>query len=99
MLRGERHRVAPVGEVRIALRVQPGAKASQVVGLVDGVLRVRVAAPATEGKANRALVDLLAGLLRVPKTRVRILWGAVSRDKVVEVEGISTEEALRRLLA
>ena len=84
-------------EIRLALNVQPGSKRSEVLGLVDGVLRLRVAAPAKEGKANEALIDLLAALLAVPKTRIRILHGLAARNKVVAVQGLSQEEALRRL--
>jgi uncharacterized protein YggU (UPF0235/DUF167 family) len=84
-------------EARLALKVQPGSKRSEVLGLVDGVLRVRVAARAQEGKANDALIDLLAALLVLPKGRIRILRGLAARDKVVAVRGLSQEEALRRL--
>ncbi len=84
-------------ETRLALNVQPGSQRSEVLGLVDGVLRLRVAAPAKEGKANEALIDLLAALLAVPKTRIRILHGLAARNKVVVVQGLSQEEALRRL--
>ena len=85
---------APV--TRVAVRVQPNAARSQVVGFQDDVLRVRVAAPAREGRANRALVDLLAESLGVPRSAVTILRGQTSRDKVVEVRG-ATPESLREL--
>ncbi len=84
-------------EARLNLRVQPGAKRSEVVGVVGGVLRVRVTAPAQEGKANSALVELLAGLLGVPRGRVRILRGLTSRDKVIAVDGLDSEEVSKRL--
>ena len=85
-------------EARINLRVQPGAKRSEVVGLAGGVVRVRVAAPAREGRANEAVVELLSELLDVPKGRVRILRGYRSKDKTVAIAGVDSEEALRRLL-
>ena len=84
---------------RLTVRVQPGARRSEVVGLVEGVVRIRVAAQTQEGKANQALVELLSDLLDVPKNHVQILRGHASRDKVVGVEGLEQEEALRRLLA
>lgn len=88
-----------MSEARLTLRVQPGAKANQIIGItVDGVLRVRVAAPATDGRANRALVDLMAGLLLVPKSRITIVRGLGSRNKVVVVEGLDREQALSRLI-
>jgi len=63
----------------------------------EGDLRVRVAAPPVEGKANRELLTFLARRLGVPPSHVSLLRGAGSRHKVVEVEGLTTEEALRRL--
>ncbi len=86
-------------EARLTLHVQPGARANQAVGLTDdGVLRVSVAAQARDGKANRAVVDLLADLLRVPKNRITIVRGLGSRNKVVMVEGLDREQALDRLI-
>ena len=88
-----------MSEAHLVLRVQPGARANQVVGLTDdGVLRVRVAAPATDGRANRALVGLMVGLLLVPKSRITIVRGLGSRNKVVVVEGLDREQALARLI-
>jgi len=74
--------------MRLAVRVQPGARASEVLGFQDNVLRVRVAAPPHEGKANLALVALLAERLDVPPSRVRILRGHASRQKLVAIEGV-----------
>ena len=88
-----------VPQARVTLRVQPGARRNEVVGLVEGVLRVRVTAPAQGGKANRAVVQLLADLLGVPRGRIRILRGHASRDKVIFVESVGQEEALCRLLS
>ena len=88
-----------MSETRLTLRVQPGARANQVVGLTDdGVLRVRVVAPATDGRANRALVEFMAGLLGVPKSSVTIAHGLGSRNKMVVVEGMDREQAIERLL-
>ena len=84
-------------EARLVLVVQPGAKSTQLQGLANGVLRVRVAAAAQEGRANEAVIELLASLLGVPKSRIRIIRGLTKRKKVVAVEGLSQEEAMRRL--
>jgi uncharacterized protein len=61
------------------------------------VLVVRVTAPPVEGKANDALCALIATRARVGRKRVAVVRGAASRDKVVEVEGVTSDE-LRRLL-
>lgn len=57
-------------------------------GVVDGILRVRVAAPAVAGAANNALVRLIAAELELPRGRVRLIAGASGRHKLVVVEGV-----------
>jgi uncharacterized protein (TIGR00251 family) len=85
------------GAVRIPVRVQPGAARNEVVGFTDGVLQVRVAAPPVKGKANRELVAFLSYLLQVSKSRIVILRGHTTRNKVIAVSGLSREEVSRRL--
>jgi uncharacterized protein YggU (UPF0235/DUF167 family) len=84
---------------KLALRIMPGAKASGWAGrMPDGRCRVKVKAPATEGKANDALVAFVALNLELPRRAVRIAHGAGGRDKVVEVD-LEPEELSRRLAA
>jgi len=64
--------------------------------VLDGVLRVRLHAPPVDGAANDALVAFLADRLDVPRRGVRIVTGATSRTKVIEVEGVSSA-AVERL--
>jgi len=82
---------------RLELRVAPGAATSAVVGRHGARWKVRVAAPAEGGRANAALVRLLADTLAVPQQSVAIVSGHGSRDKTVALDGISLEEAERRL--
>lgn len=79
--------------------MSPGAKRSAIERRADGELRVRIAAPAVEGKANRALVALLALRLGVAPSHVRLLRGEGSRYKLVEIDGLSQTETERLLLA
>jgi uncharacterized protein (TIGR00251 family) len=81
----------------VRVRLQPRASANEVVGERDGVLVVRVTAPPVAGKANEALRALVAKRLGVAKGRVQVVRGAKGRDKVVEVHGLATREARRRL--
>jgi uncharacterized protein YggU (UPF0235/DUF167 family) len=67
-----------------------------VDGVVDGVLRARVGAPAVEGAANNALIRLLADELGVARRDVRIVAGAQSRQKLVVVDGVAPETVLAR---
>lgn len=87
-----------MARTRLYLLVSPGAKQTQVTQGEDGALRVRVAAPATEGKANRELLAFLARRLEVARWRVLLVQGMGSRHKVVEIEGMSPVEAVATLL-
>ncbi|HEX8938966.1 MAG TPA: DUF167 family protein [Candidatus Limnocylindrales bacterium] len=82
--------------VRFAVRLTPRAGEDRVDGVVDGVLRARVAAPAIQGAANAALLRLLATELRVSRTSVRLVAGAAGRQKLVVVEGIEPEDVQSR---
>jgi uncharacterized protein (TIGR00251 family) len=85
--------------VRLRLRVSPGARRSGVVGRRGEAWKVRVAAPPERGRANDEVVDLLARSLDVPRPDVRVVSGAASRDKVVELSGLTLDEVERRLAA
>ena len=80
------------------VHVQPRASRSEVVGTHGAALKVRLLAPPVDGTANEALVALLAEELGVPRRDVRIVHGATSRTKVVEIEG-TTADAVRALAA
>ena len=69
----------------IAVHAQPGAKKSAVAGLHGTALKIRVAAPPVEGKANEALVAFVAASLGLPKRAVSIVKGESSREKLVLV--------------
>jgi len=73
--------------VILELHVQPGAARSEFAGEHDGRLKLRLAAPANEGKANAELVEFLAAYFGVPKRNVRITAGLKSRRKRVIIEG------------
>lgn len=81
----------------LALHVAPGAKKAGVRGIHGDRIRLAVSAPAVDGRANDALCDLLAELLRVPRRSVQLLQGAASRQKSVLVEGLSASEVTARL--
>jgi uncharacterized protein (TIGR00251 family) len=84
--------------IRVHVHVQPRASRSEVVGTHGAALKVRLLAPPVDGAANEALVALLAEELGVPRRDVRIVHGATSRTKVVEIEG-TTADAVRALAA
>jgi uncharacterized protein len=82
--------------VRFAVRLSPRSASTRVDGVVDGALRVQVAAPAVEGAANTALVRLLADELNLAVRDVRIVAGAKSRQKLVMAEGIDADALVAR---
>lgn len=82
---------------RIRLRVQTSARRDEVVAVRDGVLLVRVAAPAVEGRANESLRRLVAKRLGVPKSAITIIRGHRSRDKLIEIDGVDQSTLLAAL--
>lgn len=80
-----------------AVRVVPGASKDEAAGIQDDALKVRLTAPAVEGKANRACIEFLAGLLGVRRSALSIASGEKSRRKTVTVEGMTRGELEARL--
>lgn len=81
----------------IALKAVPGASRDQIIGLHGDRLKVRVAAAAEAGKANRAIIDLLARTLGVKPRDIEVVTGASSAQKTLRVRGVSAAEAMHRL--
>lgn len=82
----------------IKVKVQPRASSTQIVGYREDVLYLRVTAPPAEGQANAAVVSLLAQALGVAKSRVRVVRGHTSREKVVVVQSLTNREVEQRLM-
>jgi uncharacterized protein (TIGR00251 family) len=80
------------GTASFAVRVQPQASKNEIAGVMAGALKIRLQAPALEDRANEALREFLAELLKRPKAAVRILAGERSRVKQVEVAGVTAGE-------
>ena len=86
------------GTVILSVRVQPRASKDEIAGVMEGALKVRLQDPALEDRANMALCEFLARLLKTPKSAVRILSGHRSRVKRVEITGV-TEPQVQALLS
>jgi hypothetical protein len=82
---------------RLRIRVSPGARKTELVGRQGEAWKVRVAAPPERGRANAAVLKLLAERLRIPLAGLTLVAGGSGRDKVVELHGLGAEEADRRL--
>ena len=77
--------------ISIGVYVQPRASKSELAGLHDGLLRIRLAAPPVDGAANAALAVFIADKLGIAKSRVRIVSGLTGRRKVVRIDGVTPE--------
>jgi uncharacterized protein len=86
-----------VNETLITLHVQPGARKNEVIGYDGSIIRLKIAAPPVEGKANREVIAFLSQRLDIKKGALTIRHGLTSRDKVIAVDGLSRDEILRRL--
>jgi hypothetical protein len=80
------------GAAIFPVRVQPRASKDEIAGEMGGALKVRLRAPAVEDRANDALVEFLAQLLKTPKSAVRILSGDRSRTKRIEIRGVTPQQ-------
>ena len=83
--------------VRIAVQGHPGAKRNEVVRFEEGVWHIKIAAPPTEGKANKGLIEFLSEVLDISKSRINIDKGATGHRKLIELDGIAKEAAEERL--
>jgi uncharacterized protein len=82
------------GACRFPVYLQPRASRDELAGLHEGALRIRLTSPALRNRANRHLIDFLASLLRVAKSRVSLASGERSRTKTVVVSGLSEARLL-----
>lgn len=91
-------RDAPDG-CTLPVRVHPGAKRDAVNGTHDGALKVSLTTPPTDGRANAALIALIAERLSLPRAAVSLLTGAASRQKTLRIVGLTAAEVEARLLS
>lgn len=92
--------LTPSGDgVRFRLRVAPGARRDGLVGVHGGALKLAVRAVAEKGRANEAVLALLADALGVPAQQVALVAGGGGRDKIVAVRGLGPDEVRVRLAA
>ena len=84
----------------LAVRVTPRASRNEVVEMLeDGTIKVRIASPPADGEANEALIEFLAEILGVAKSRLDIVAGATGRDKLIAVLDMDVETAHARIVA
>jgi uncharacterized protein (TIGR00251 family) len=81
----------------LTLHIQPGARKTEVAGPHGDALKIRLAAPPVDGKANAALIEFVAGRLGLPKSAVRLVSGQTSRRKILELDAIPPDVEQRLL--
>lgn len=86
-------RRTPAGSLVLAIHAQPGARRTEIAGIHGEALKVRVAAPPLEDRANEALLAFLAERFGVPQRQVRLVAGAKSREKRFEIDGSGVDPA------
>ncbi len=83
------------GKLWFFVQVRPGAKREGIAGEIDGAVKLEVTAPPHEGKANAAVIKLIAASLGVAKSKVEIVSGEKSKKKRIKVEGVERDDVLK----
>ena len=84
-------RERPTG-LELPLHVQVRARRNEIAGVHNGALKLRISAPPVDDAANRAIIAFFASLLAIPKSRLQIVSGYKSRDKVLRIQGLTLDE-------
>jgi len=91
------HIVESKAGLDVPLHIQPRAKRNQIAGYFNGALKLKIAAPPVDNAANRAVIEFFASLLDLPKSRLHIVAGTKSRDKVLRIDTLSLAEFRRHI--
>jgi uncharacterized protein len=83
--------------IRLKVRVIPNARKNEVIGFTGDEIRLKIKAPAVDGKANAALIQYLAELTKVPRSRIRLEAGEKARTKIIELDGSTPDEIRERI--
>ena len=88
----------PFRVATLRVHIVPNAKIDQMAGEHAGAIKIRLRAPAIEGKANAALIELLADRLRIPAREIILARGQKSREKLIRIDNLTEGEIRARLL-
>jgi len=83
--------------VTFAVKLHPRAKKNAITGVVGDALKLSLSAPPVDGKANQACIEFFAKLLKVPRSSVTIAAGETSRNKVIRVSGLTSQQVSDRM--
>ncbi len=82
----------------LACRLTPSSARNEVAGITEESVRIKVTSPPVEGKANKALINFLGKIFKVPKSRIAIVKGETGRQKKVFIEGLETEAVMKKIM-
>ncbi len=82
--------------LEVRLHIQPRAKHPGIAGIHNGALKIKVTAPPVDDAANRAVIEFFAALLKIPKSSIQIVSGLKSKDKTLEIKGLSRSDFFAR---
>jgi uncharacterized protein len=84
--------------IQFSAAIQPRASKNEIFGVMNGALKIRLTSPPVEGAANRTCIKFLAKTLRISPSRVDIVGGLTSKNKIIRIEGMSEAEFLKIIL-
>ena len=96
-VRERRHIIKYKDAVRLEVHIQPNSSRNKITGYADGVLKVKIAAPPVEGKANQKLIEFLSGIFDITKSSITIDSGLTGKRKILLIDNLSAEEIKERL--
>ncbi|MFV9925144.1 MAG: DUF167 domain-containing protein [Francisella endosymbiont of Hyalomma scupense] len=82
----------------LAVYIQPNSAKNEVCGVFDGLLKIKIASPAVDGKANKALIEFIAKEFKIKKKLITILKGKTSRKKLLEIDLLQVSDNLALVL-
>ncbi|OGT38672.1 MAG: YggU family protein [Gammaproteobacteria bacterium RIFCSPHIGHO2_12_FULL_38_14] len=85
-------------EIILNIYLQPGAKKSELSGMHNGYVKIKVNSPPVDGKANAALILFLSKFLKIPKSSIKIISGEKSKIKKLSISGLVDEYAIKNKL-
>ncbi len=84
-------------QVKLHIKVHPNAKRDEIVGIEDGILKIKISAQPVKGKANKALIELLSNLWGIRKSDITIEKGGTGKRKTILIEGATKSQVQNRL--
>ena len=83
--------------LKLNIQIIPGSSRNEIISFIDNTLKIKLQAPPVDGKANKACIEFLSKLLKVPKTKIVIIKGQTSKHKIVRIDNITKDFLLSKI--